>query len=161
MNDREHVNILMVDDQPGKLLSYEAILGELGENLIKAHSAKGSAGHSFEERNSGGVDGCEHAGARRVRAGGYDPAAPAISGDGDYFYFGRAPFGRRPDERVSTRRRGLYFGSRRAGIIACQSERVRGFASQDAANGNVESRIAHTFSPVDGHTGRRAPQNFA
>ena len=26
----------MVDDQPGKLLSYEAILGELGENLIKA-----------------------------------------------------------------------------------------------------------------------------
>jgi signal transduction histidine kinase len=28
----------MVDDQPGKLLSYEAMLGELGENLIKAHS---------------------------------------------------------------------------------------------------------------------------
>ena len=34
------VNILMVDDQPGKLLSYEAILAELGENLIKATSAK-------------------------------------------------------------------------------------------------------------------------
>jgi signal transduction histidine kinase len=34
----EKINILMVDDQPGKLLSYEAILGELGENLIKAHS---------------------------------------------------------------------------------------------------------------------------
>lgn len=32
------VNILMVDDQPAKLLSYEAILGELGENLIKANS---------------------------------------------------------------------------------------------------------------------------
>jgi signal transduction histidine kinase len=40
MNERENVNILMVDDQPGKLLSYEAILGELGENLIKAHSAR-------------------------------------------------------------------------------------------------------------------------
>jgi signal transduction histidine kinase len=40
MTDRENVNILMVDDQPGKLLSYEAILGELGENLIKAHSAR-------------------------------------------------------------------------------------------------------------------------
>jgi signal transduction histidine kinase len=40
MNEREAVNILMVDDQPGKLLSYEAILGELGENLIKAHSAR-------------------------------------------------------------------------------------------------------------------------
>lgn len=36
----DRVNILMVDDQPGKLLSYEAILGELGENLIKAHSGK-------------------------------------------------------------------------------------------------------------------------
>src|SRR5579863_9352663 len=40
MNERENVNILMVDDQPGKLLSYEAILGDLGENLIKAHSAR-------------------------------------------------------------------------------------------------------------------------
>jgi PAS domain S-box-containing protein len=38
MQDR--VNILMVDDQPGKLLSYEAILSELGENLIKASSGR-------------------------------------------------------------------------------------------------------------------------
>jgi PAS domain S-box-containing protein len=36
----EKVNILMVDDQPAKLLSYEVILAELGENLIKATSAK-------------------------------------------------------------------------------------------------------------------------
>lgn len=36
----EKVNILMVDDQPGKLLTYEAILSELGENLIHASSAK-------------------------------------------------------------------------------------------------------------------------
>jgi signal transduction histidine kinase len=35
----ERVNILLVDDQPAKLLSYEAILSGLGENLIKAHSA--------------------------------------------------------------------------------------------------------------------------
>jgi signal transduction histidine kinase len=34
----EKINILMVDDHLGKLLSYEAILGELGENLIQAHS---------------------------------------------------------------------------------------------------------------------------
>lgn len=35
----EKINILMVDDQPAKLLSYEVILAELGENLIKASSA--------------------------------------------------------------------------------------------------------------------------
>jgi len=34
------VNILMVDDQPAKLMAYEAMLGELGENLIKANSAR-------------------------------------------------------------------------------------------------------------------------
>jgi PAS domain S-box-containing protein len=32
------VNILLVDDQPAKLLSYEVILDQLGENLIKAAS---------------------------------------------------------------------------------------------------------------------------
>jgi PleD family two-component response regulator len=34
------LNILLVDDQPGKLLSYETILASLGENLIKAASAR-------------------------------------------------------------------------------------------------------------------------
>jgi signal transduction histidine kinase len=40
MTVREKVNILMVDDQPAKLLSYEVILAELGENLIKANSGR-------------------------------------------------------------------------------------------------------------------------
>jgi signal transduction histidine kinase len=40
MTQQDTVNILMVDDQPAKLLSYEVILGELGENLIKANSGK-------------------------------------------------------------------------------------------------------------------------
>src|SRR5437763_1897538 len=34
----DKVNILLVDDQPAKLLSYEVILDELGENLIKANN---------------------------------------------------------------------------------------------------------------------------
>jgi len=37
---KEPVNILLVDDQPGKLLSYEVILSDLGECLIKAGSAR-------------------------------------------------------------------------------------------------------------------------
>jgi PAS domain S-box-containing protein len=40
MSSHEAVNILMVDDQPGKLLSYEAILSPLGENLLKANSGR-------------------------------------------------------------------------------------------------------------------------
>ncbi len=35
----DRVNILLVDDQPSKLLTYETILGELGENLITVSSA--------------------------------------------------------------------------------------------------------------------------
>jgi PAS domain S-box-containing protein len=45
MTTKEKVNILMVDDQPGKLLSYEVILGELDENLIKATSGKEALEH--------------------------------------------------------------------------------------------------------------------
>jgi signal transduction histidine kinase len=41
----EKINILMVDDQPGKLLTYEAMLGELNENLIKAHSGMEALEH--------------------------------------------------------------------------------------------------------------------
>jgi signal transduction histidine kinase len=37
---REPVNILLVDDQPAKLLAYQTILSELGENLITANSGR-------------------------------------------------------------------------------------------------------------------------
>jgi PAS domain S-box-containing protein len=40
MTTQDRVNILLVDDQPAKLMSYEVILSQLGENLIKAHSAR-------------------------------------------------------------------------------------------------------------------------
>src|ERR1700756_515761 len=41
----DKVNILLVDDQPAKLLSYEVILGEIGENLIKATSGREALQH--------------------------------------------------------------------------------------------------------------------
>ncbi|HXD43956.1 MAG TPA: response regulator [Pseudolabrys sp.] len=37
--ENERVNILLVDDQPAKLLSYEVVLRDLDENLIQATSA--------------------------------------------------------------------------------------------------------------------------
>ncbi|HEY2228637.1 MAG TPA: response regulator [Xanthobacteraceae bacterium] len=40
MSQNDTVNVLLVDDQPAKLLAYEVILQELGENLIKTASAR-------------------------------------------------------------------------------------------------------------------------
>ena len=41
----DKINILMVDDDPGKLLSYQVILDDLGENLIHAHSGTEALEH--------------------------------------------------------------------------------------------------------------------
>jgi PAS domain S-box-containing protein len=40
MRDSEKVNILLVGDQPATLSSYEAILRDIGENLVRASSAR-------------------------------------------------------------------------------------------------------------------------
>src|SRR5688572_22154816 len=45
MEHREQLNILLVDDNPAKLRTYEVILAELGENLLMAHSAKEALDH--------------------------------------------------------------------------------------------------------------------
>src|SRR3978361_798451 len=45
MTGHEKVNILLVDDQPGKLLSYEAILSGLDANLLKASSGREALEH--------------------------------------------------------------------------------------------------------------------
>jgi signal transduction histidine kinase len=63
------VNILLVDDQPGRLLSYEAILGELGENLVRARSGDEALSRLMEAEfavilldvNMPGMDGFETA----------------------------------------------------------------------------------------------------
>src|SRR2546428_6577955 len=49
MASEDKVNILLVDDQPAKLLSYETILAELGERLIKAASAKEALEHLLKQ----------------------------------------------------------------------------------------------------------------
>jgi signal transduction histidine kinase len=40
MGASEKVNVLLVDDQPARLLTYETILGELGQNLVRAGSGR-------------------------------------------------------------------------------------------------------------------------
>ena len=63
----EKINILMVDEQPGKLLSCEAVLNDLGENLIEAHSGSEALNHLLKsdiaiilmDVNMPGMDGFE------------------------------------------------------------------------------------------------------
>ena len=45
MEPNDRVNILLVDDQPAKLLSYEVILQNLGEHLLKATSGREALEH--------------------------------------------------------------------------------------------------------------------
>jgi signal transduction histidine kinase len=45
----EKVNILLVDDQPGKLLSYQTILEELGENLVSVQSGREALQYLLKE----------------------------------------------------------------------------------------------------------------
>jgi two-component system, sensor histidine kinase and response regulator len=42
---KEIVNILLVDDQPGKLIAHEAILSELGQRIVKARTGVEALGH--------------------------------------------------------------------------------------------------------------------
>jgi signal transduction histidine kinase len=46
---KDPINILLVDDQPAKLLSHEATLQSLGENLIKAGSAREALEHLLKD----------------------------------------------------------------------------------------------------------------
>jgi two-component system CheB/CheR fusion protein len=48
MSAAEPLNILLVDDQPGKLLAYESMLGDLGENLLKATCARDALAHLLQ-----------------------------------------------------------------------------------------------------------------
>ena len=45
MASDDKVNVLLVDDQPAKLLAYEVILKELGENLVKAATGREALEH--------------------------------------------------------------------------------------------------------------------
>ena len=48
---KDPINILLVDDQPAKLLSYEATLQSLGENMIKAGSANRPEDYARRKKN--------------------------------------------------------------------------------------------------------------
>ena len=67
--DADRVNVLLVDDQPARLLSYRAILDPLGEHLVEAQSGTEALGRLMETEfalilldvNMPGMDGFETA----------------------------------------------------------------------------------------------------
>ncbi len=61
-DSRETVNILMVDDQPANCSATKSILGELGENLIKASSGQEALELLLKNDIAVVLDGREHAG---------------------------------------------------------------------------------------------------
>ena len=116
MSEHEKVNILMVDDQPAKLLSYEVILSELGENLIKAGSGREALEHLLKtdiavvlmDVSMPEIDGFELADLIRQH--------PRPE-DGDHLHLRRAPDRPRSAQRLCTRGSGLHSGPGHSGTF--------------------------------------------
>ena len=120
MNADEKVNILMVDDQPAKLLSYEVILGDLGTNLFKATSAsealntllKNDVAVVLMDVSMPDVDGFELADVIRQH--------PRFQKTAHHFYLGRSSHRFRPHPGLSQRRGRLHQRARGPGGAARQ-----------------------------------------
>ncbi len=139
MGTNDKVNILMVDDQPAKLLSYEVMLGGLGENLIKATSPKEALEVLLKtdiavvlmDVSMPELDGFELAAMIRQHPRFQRIAIIFISAvhltDLDQL------------QRLRTGSGGLHFRSCSAGVAASESQGLRGVAPQDPATRNPES----------------------
>jgi PleD family two-component response regulator len=92
----DKVNILLVDDQPARLMSYDAILSVLGQNLVHARSGTEALQRLMESGVRGHPARRQHAGHGRLRDGGDDPRAPAFREDADHLRDGGARDRSRP-----------------------------------------------------------------
>ena len=77
MEPNDKVNILLVDDQPAKLLTYRAILEDLNENLVLAASGREALARLLKQEFAV-IRRRLHARTGRVRTRGDDSVAPPI-----------------------------------------------------------------------------------
>ena len=146
MDAHEPITILLVDDNPSKLLTYEVILCELGEHLIKAGSAREALAHLLRtdipiiliDVNMPELDGFAlHSSS----------ASTPLSADGDHLRLCRAP-----DAPRSTQ--GYEHGGtqrpRSFPALAGKSPCVRGAVPQDGGPpaGNGGAAASGTRSPA-------------
>ena len=88
---RSKVNILLVDDQPARLLSYEAILQDLGQNLVTARSGLEALERLMQQEfavvlldvSMPGMDGFETAERLERASGAKHSAILALTGNAD------------------------------------------------------------------------------
>ena len=92
MSPGDKVNILLVDDQPAKLMSYEVVLSELGENLIKANSANEALQHLLRHEVAVVLIDVVMPDLEWLRTGGNDPRTSTLPAHGHHLRLGH------PDE---------------------------------------------------------------
>ena len=155
----ERINILLVDDQPAKLLSYEVILAELGENLIKASSANEALEQLLRHEVAillvdvcmPDLDGFELAEMMR--------AASALPQDGDHLHLRGAAYRCRHVARLRDGRRRLRARARHPGRAARQGQGVRRALPQVAPARAAERRARSARRRAD--RGARSRQRQA
>src|SRR6188472_4198330 len=85
------VSILLVDDRPEKLLSLEAVLEDLGQNIVRAYSGREALRHVLSQEfavilldvNMPGMDGFETAALIRQRKSSQDTPIIFVTAYGD------------------------------------------------------------------------------
>ena len=149
----EKVNILLVDDQPARLLTYEAILGRARAEPRACHSGEEALAKLLEKEFAVDPARCQHAGDGRLRDGRVIQGHPRSRTDADHLRHRRARDRARPAARLPDRRRRLRLRPGRAGDPPQQGPGARRSLPAAARAERLNERMAAQRTS----SSRRAP----